>query len=63
MKSSVFWDITPCSLLKVNVVSEEHVPSIFRVKDKAKEETIVKRVASRAFNPDDGDDMFLLNFS
>jgi hypothetical protein len=32
MKSSVFWDITPCSLLKVND-SKERVASIFRVED------------------------------
>jgi hypothetical protein len=31
MKSAIFWDITPCSPLKVNNVSEEHVISIFRV--------------------------------
>jgi hypothetical protein len=35
MKSSLFWDITPCSPLKVNrrFVSEEHVASIFRVEE------------------------------
>jgi hypothetical protein len=26
-KSSVFWDITPCSLLKVNTVSQEYAAS------------------------------------
>jgi hypothetical protein len=31
MKSSVFWDITPCSPLKVSRRSEEHIGSIFRV--------------------------------
>jgi hypothetical protein len=30
-KSSLFWDITPCSQVKVTDVSEEHVASIFRV--------------------------------
>jgi hypothetical protein len=33
MRSSVFWDITPCSPLKATDVSEEHVASIFRVED------------------------------
>jgi hypothetical protein len=31
MKSTIFWDITPCSPLSVNRVSEEHITSIFRV--------------------------------
>jgi hypothetical protein len=31
MKSSIFWDITSCSPVKVNDVSEEHIVSIFRV--------------------------------
>jgi hypothetical protein len=29
VKNSVFWAITPCSLLKVNDVSDEHIASIF----------------------------------
>jgi hypothetical protein len=29
MKSTIFWDITPCSPLKATDVSEEHVASIF----------------------------------
>jgi hypothetical protein len=32
MKSIIFWDITPCSPLKVTDVSGEHVAYIFRVK-------------------------------
>jgi hypothetical protein len=31
MKSSILWDITPGSPLKVNDVSKEHIISIFRV--------------------------------
>jgi hypothetical protein len=31
VKNSIFWDITPCSPLKVNEVSEKHVASIVRV--------------------------------
>jgi hypothetical protein len=30
-KSTIFWDITPCSPLKVNRRSQKHVDSIFRV--------------------------------
>jgi hypothetical protein len=35
MKSVIFWDITPCSSLKVvrSDISEENVASIFRVED------------------------------
>jgi hypothetical protein len=33
MKSSIFWDITSCSPLKVNVL-EEHIASTFRSKKK-----------------------------
>jgi hypothetical protein len=33
MKSTAFWDIAPCSLLNGDLVSEEHVASIFRVKE------------------------------
>jgi hypothetical protein len=32
-KSSVFWDILPCSPLNVTDVSEEHVASIFRTEE------------------------------
>jgi hypothetical protein len=31
MKSTVFWDITPCSPLKFNDGLEEHIASVFRV--------------------------------
>jgi hypothetical protein len=43
MKSPIFWDITPCSPLKVNRSSKEHVASIFRV-----EETGMKEVERSA---------------
>jgi hypothetical protein len=33
MKSSILFDITLCSPLKSNDVSEEHVASIFRVEE------------------------------
>jgi hypothetical protein len=32
-KSSVLWDIMPCSLTKVTDIAEEHVASMFRVKE------------------------------
>jgi hypothetical protein len=32
VKSTIFWDITPCSPLKINVL-EEHVAFIFRVEE------------------------------
>jgi hypothetical protein len=38
MTSSVAWDITPCS-------SEEHVASIFRFEEQAKQETSMKALA------------------
>jgi hypothetical protein len=49
MKSSIFWDVTPCSLLSSTDVSEEHIASIFRVEEIIQQE------------PDDGGDMFLRN--
>jgi hypothetical protein len=39
MKSTIFWDITPRSPLKVTDVSEEDIASIFRVEEEAEQET------------------------
>jgi hypothetical protein len=33
MKSTIFWDITPCSPLLSTDVSEEHIASIFRAEE------------------------------
>jgi hypothetical protein len=33
MNSSIFWDITPCSPLKIMNVSKKEVTSIFRVEE------------------------------
>jgi hypothetical protein len=33
MKSSAFWDISPCSPLKATDLSEEHVASIFKIEE------------------------------
>jgi hypothetical protein len=46
MKSSVFWVIAPCSPSKSTNVSEEHVASIFRVEEYAKQDTSMKQAAS-----------------
>jgi hypothetical protein len=35
MKGSIFWDITPCSPWKSTDVSEEHIVSIFKIKNPA----------------------------
>jgi hypothetical protein len=35
MRNSIFWDITPCSTVKVNRDSEEHIASIFRVEEQS----------------------------
>jgi hypothetical protein len=36
-KSSVFWDITSCSLVEFADISEENTPSIFRVEEEPKQ--------------------------
>jgi hypothetical protein len=41
LKSIIFWDIMPCSPLRVNDVSEEHIASIFRVEKKPSDFTLV----------------------
>jgi hypothetical protein len=47
MKSCVFWEIKPSSLL-ITDVSEEHGVFIRRVEEQAKQETGVKQAASAA---------------
>jgi hypothetical protein len=47
VKSTIFWDITPCSPLSTDV-SDEHIASIFRG----------EKINS---DPEDGGDMFLRN--
>jgi hypothetical protein len=65
--SSVFCNITLCSLLKITNVSHKHVTSIFIVKEEAKQEVSIKHVnvmvqagflLSLFFDPEDGN-MFL----
>jgi hypothetical protein len=48
MVSYIFWDIMLCSPLEVNQLFREHIISIFRVKEKVKQETSVKERTSRA---------------
>jgi hypothetical protein len=45
MKSSVFWDIMPCSPLKVDPRFGEYFASIFRVEEYTKQETSMKKVS------------------
>jgi hypothetical protein len=37
MKRTIFWDVTPCSLVEFTDVSEEHTAYIFTVKEYAKQ--------------------------
>jgi hypothetical protein len=41
MKGTVFWNIMPCSPLKINF-SEENIASIFRAKEKAEQNARMK---------------------
>jgi hypothetical protein len=73
MKSIIFWDITPCSPLKIIRRFGEHVSSIFRVEEYAKHEAEEQVRALLAicfhagflfdlfFDPEDGSDTFLQN--
>jgi hypothetical protein len=57
MKSSIFWDIMPCSPAKSTDVSEEHTASIFRVKQEAKQVTSMKQTASTVNRAQKGQDL------
>jgi hypothetical protein len=46
MKTSILWDITPCSPMKFNRLSEERVASIFMTEKEARQSTNMKQVAS-----------------
>jgi hypothetical protein len=48
MESFVFWNITPCDLVMLADVSEEHISSILRVEGLAKKEVSRKRTPNRA---------------
>jgi hypothetical protein len=50
VKSSVFWNVTPCSWVEVHIdVSEEHTSSIFKVKEQAKQVAYKKWSAYHIF--------------
>jgi hypothetical protein len=42
MKSTFFWDITPCSPLKFSDSSEEHPASIFRVEGAGRKQSFFR---------------------
>jgi hypothetical protein len=58
MKNSIFWDITPRSLLKSTDVSEEHVASILSSACYLLRAGFLRGLF---FDPEDGGDMFLRN--
>jgi hypothetical protein len=51
LKSTIFWDITPCRPLKVNDVSEDLLATYFHA----------GFFLGLIFGPEDGGDMFLRN--
>jgi hypothetical protein len=67
MKSCIFWDMTPCSPLKIDV-SEEHIAYIFRAEEQTEQETSsacylcqVGFLLGLLFDPDDDGEIFLRN--
>jgi hypothetical protein len=61
MKSSVFWDITPCNLVTIN----QHFGGIYRLhlQGSVSQARNKHDAGSKLFNPEDGGDMFLQNMS
>jgi hypothetical protein len=50
MRGFFFWDITPCSSLKVETdVSEEHTAFIFRVEEHSKQKSSTEEAARKAW--------------
>jgi hypothetical protein len=49
MKSSIFWSIKTCSLLKTKIMSAEHFSFIHRDEEWIKQKTVMKQVASSDF--------------
>jgi hypothetical protein len=54
MKSSVFCDITPCSLLEVRTFLEEHSLSIFSFKEQARQGNSMKQAVMNPIAQRDG---------
>jgi hypothetical protein len=66
MKSSFFWDMTPCSPLKINRLFGGTYRVHFQNRRKTKQKTKVKKVAAGFlpylfFDHENGDDIFLRN--
>jgi hypothetical protein len=65
MKSIIiFWDLTPCSLVKLTNISEVCTIPIFRIEEEAKH-AICKNlllVSCLLFDPEDGGSTFVRNF-
>jgi hypothetical protein len=67
MKSIIFWDVTPCSLLRCNRRFGETYRLYLQGRRKFQQEPASKQVASILllaeifFDPEDGGDMFLRN--
>jgi hypothetical protein len=53
MKSSIYWDITPCSPVKVSRRFGENFASIFRVEVIFSSETLVNLQTTRRYIPED----------
>jgi hypothetical protein len=46
--SSMLWDMTPCSVVKVKThFSEEHIAYIFKTEEKAMQESSMKQASSK----------------
>jgi hypothetical protein len=65
MKSFIFWDITPCSLLKVNRrfggTCHLHLQGLRVSRMKQAARKAARFLVRLPFNPEDGGDMFLRN--
>jgi hypothetical protein len=60
MKSTIFWDMMPCSSLSFNDVSEEHIASIFRVEEISSAKTS-KQAGGKQNNPPAGKPVYIGN--
>jgi hypothetical protein len=64
MKSTIFWNITPCSPLKVKPTFRSNISSTSSVVGRAQLSTFhAGFLISLFFDPEDGSDMFLRNVS
>jgi hypothetical protein len=56
--STTFWDISPCSPLKINRRFEKHIASTFRVEEFC---FYFRTLLGLFIDPEDGGDIFLRN--